>query len=120
MAEGDGVANQGIRVRLDGTATEWDVGALRKWLRREQPLDERVRAGELRIHERPVPDGTGAPMGVGTEIVLVVTGAGAAVFFQELLDQVKRAVAAWRANRDAVEAGDPPDAEVEPVNVDDR
>ncbi|MFI8088802.1 hypothetical protein ACIF9R_10855 [Streptomyces sp. NPDC086080] len=120
MAEGDGVANQGIRVRLGGTATERDIGALRKWLEREQPLDERVRAGELRMYERPGTDGTGAPMGVGMDILLVVTGAGAAVFFEELLGQVKRAVSAWLANRGAVETGDPPAAEVEPVNVDDR
>ena len=120
MAEGDGVATQGIRVRLDGTAAERDIGALRKWLEREQPLHERMDAGELRIYERPGTDGTGAPMGVGMDIVLVVTGAGAAVMFEELLAQVKRAVSAWRANRNAVESGDPPDAEVEPVNVDDR
>ncbi|KOT30764.1 hypothetical protein ADK41_31660 [Streptomyces caelestis] len=120
MAEGDGVANQGIRVRLDGTATERDIGALRKWLEREEPLDERVRAGELRIQERPRTDGTGTPMGVGMDIVLVVTGAAASVFFQELLDQVKRAVSAWQANRREVEDGAPPEDRVEPVNLDDR
>ncbi|MEU9349965.1 hypothetical protein AB0D65_02835 [Streptomyces griseoloalbus] len=120
MAEGDGVANQVIRVRLDGSATESDIGALRKWLEREKPLEERVRAGELRIHERPRTDETGAPMGVGMDIVVVIVGAGAGAVFTELLDQVKRAVSAWRANRRDVEDGEPPEGRVEPVNLDDR
>lgn len=120
MAEGDGVANQGIRVRLDGTATESDIGALRTWLEREKPLEERVRAGELRIHERPRTDESGAPMGVGMDIVVVLVGAGAGAVFQELLDQVKRAVSAWRANRRDVEDGEPPEGGVEPVDLDDR
>ncbi|MFJ9666386.1 hypothetical protein ACIRPP_17495 [Streptomyces sp. NPDC101219] len=120
MAEGDGVADAGIRVRLDGTASESDIGALRKWLEREKPLDELVRAGELRIHERRRTDETGAPMGAGMEIVLVIVGAGAGAVFTELVDQVKRAVSAWRANRRDVEDGEPPEGRVDRVNLDGR
>ncbi|MFE9771296.1 hypothetical protein ACFYOV_06410 [Streptomyces sp. NPDC005931] len=120
MAEGDGVANQGIRVRLDGTASERDVGALRRWLEREQPLDELVREGRLQIRERRRTDETGAPMGAGMEIVVVIVGAAATVVFQELLDRVKRAVSAWQANRRDVEDGEPPEDRVEPVTLDDR
>ncbi|CAL9477351.1 hypothetical protein SUDANB70_02965 [Streptomyces sp. enrichment culture] len=114
------MADAGIRVRLDGTASESDIGALRKWLEREKPLHERVRAGELRILERSRTDEEGAPMGAGLEIVLVVVGAGAGVVFTELLEQVKRAVTAWRANRRDVENGEPPEGRVEPVDLDDR
>ncbi|GHB24189.1 hypothetical protein GCM10010377_12700 [Streptomyces viridiviolaceus] len=120
MAEGDSVANRGIRVRLDDTATESDIGALRKWLEREKPLDELVRAGELRIHEQRRTDETGSPMGAGMDIVMVLTGAAASTVFQEVLDRVKRAVTAWRDNRREVENGESPGARVEPVNTDDR
>ncbi|MFI8188580.1 hypothetical protein ACIF8T_07225 [Streptomyces sp. NPDC085946] len=126
MAEGDGVADtdaagQGIRVRLDGTASESDIGALRKWLEREKALDELVRAGRLRIHERSSSDEeTGAPMGVGMEIVVAVVGGAASVLMQELLVQVKAAVEAWRANRRDVEDGEPPEGQADPVNLDDR
>jgi hypothetical protein len=120
MAEGDGVANQGIRVRLDGTASESDVGALRKWLEREKPLDELVRAGRLQIHERRRDDEPGAPMGVGMDIVVALIGAGAATVFKELLGQVKQSVEAWRVNRAAVEDGDPPEGRVDTVDLDDR
>ncbi len=114
------MANQGIRIRLVGRAADSDIGALRKWLEREKPLEERVRAGQLKIHERPRTDETGTPMGVGSDIVLIVTGAAATVVFQELLDQVRRAVSAWRDNRRDVEDGEPPEGRVEPVNLDDR
>ncbi|GAA3990455.1 hypothetical protein OG252_25145 [Streptomyces sp. NBC_01352] len=120
MAEGDGVANHGIRVRLDGTASESDVGALRKWLEREKPLDELVRAGRLQIHERHRTDEPGAPMGVGMDIVVTMIGSGAAIVFNELLGQVKRSVEAWRVNRRAVEDGDPPEGRVDTVGLDDR
>ncbi|PAZ16444.1 hypothetical protein CLM62_07680 [Streptomyces sp. SA15] len=120
MAEGDEVAGRGIRVRLEGDATESDVGALRKWLEREKPLDELVRSGRLQIHERSRGDETGAPMGVGMEIVVALTGGAASVVFRELLDQVKRAVEAWRANRSEVEDGEPPEARVDTVDPDDR
>ncbi|WP_461080888.1 hypothetical protein [Streptomyces deserti] len=116
-----GVANQGIRVRLDGTASESDIGALRKWLEREKPLDELVRAGRLRIDERRGTDEeTGAPMGIGMEIVVALVGGAASVAFRDLLDQVKAAVQAWRENRREVEDGEPPEGQVDPVPLDDR
>lgn len=114
------MANQGIRVRLDGTATDSDIGALHKWLEREQPLEEMVRAGDLRIEGRSRSDESGAPMGVGMDIVILLVNAGAGVAVAELVDQVKKAVAAWRANRRDVESGEPPLETVEPVNLDDR
>ncbi|GAA2539925.1 MULTISPECIES: hypothetical protein [Streptomyces] len=123
MAEGDGVANQDIRVWLEEAANPGDIGALRKWLEREKPIDELLRAGELQIQERQVrrrgTDETGAPMGLGMEIVLVVIGAAAGAIFNELLEQVKDAVKAWLANRRDVEDGEPPVGGVEPVNRDD-
>ncbi|MEU9554596.1 hypothetical protein [Streptomyces fumanus] len=120
MAEGDEVATMDIRVRLDGTATESDIGALRKWLEREKPLDELVRAGRLQIHERSRADEPGAPMGLGMEIVVAMVGGAASVAFRELLDQVKAAVEAWRTNRRQVEDGEPPEGRVDPVTHDDR
>ncbi|MFI0503373.1 hypothetical protein ACH3WN_10965 [Streptomyces albogriseolus] len=120
MAEGDGVADQDIRIRLDGSATEGDVTALHNWLEREKPLDDLLRGGKLRIRERPAADHDGAPMGTSQEIVIAVTSAGATVVFQELLEQVKRGVVAWRDNRREVENGEPPQGRVEPVNRDDR
>ncbi|WP_345619373.1 hypothetical protein [Streptomyces ziwulingensis] len=109
-------------MRLDGSATESDVGALRKWLERETPLDELVRAGRLQIHERSStdPDETGAPMGVGMEIVVAMVSGAASVAFRDLLDQVKGAVEAWRENRREVEDGEPPEGRVDPVNHRDR
>ncbi|MFV0134750.1 hypothetical protein ACLGIH_16200 [Streptomyces sp. HMX87] len=121
MAEGDGVATRGVRVQLDDTATERDLRALRMWLEREKPLYELIRDGQVQIRERQVTGGgTGTPMGLGMEIVVAVVGGATAVVFQELLEQVKGAVAAWRANRREVENGEPPGDRVEPVNADDR
>ncbi|MEV7795850.1 hypothetical protein [Streptomyces sp. NPDC087512] len=120
MADGDGVVARGVRIRLDGTASESDIGALHKWLEREQPLDALVRAGRLRIDERRRTDETGAPMGIGMEIVVALAGSVSAVMFQEVLNQVKGAVDAWRANRSEVEDGEPPEGRVEPVDLDDR
>ncbi|MGP4010604.1 hypothetical protein [Streptomyces sp. 4N124] len=121
MAEGDGVADRaerGIRVRLDETAGEGDLDALRKWLEREQPLDEMVREGTLRIHERARTDETGAPMGAGMEIVIELIGAAASAVFLQLLTQVGRSVDAWRANRRQVEDGEPPAGTVDPLDGD--
>ncbi|MEQ8145648.1 hypothetical protein [Streptomyces sp. OP7] len=126
MAEGDGVADQDICIRLDGTATEGDIAALRNWLEREKPLDDLLGHGRVRMRVRPATDvgpatdRSGAPMGTSTEIVIAVTSAGATVVFQELLEQVKRGVLAWQANRRRVENGEPPQGRVEPVNRDDR
>jgi hypothetical protein len=114
------VADQEIRVRLDGTADARDVGALMAWLAREEPLDERVRAGELRIDEgQPSEPGPGAPMGVGSEIVVALVGAAAAPVFNQVVQDIRRAVDAWRGNRREVEHGEPPDVLVDVVNSDD-
>ncbi|MFJ8198947.1 hypothetical protein [Streptomyces sp. NPDC096152] len=119
MAEGDGVAGRGIRVRLDGSAGSTnDVAALKAWLERERPLEELVRGGRLRILERPRTDGPPGHMGVGMEILLVVVGVGTEITFRELLAQTKRAVAAWKENRRRVERGDPPEERVDPVDLD--
>ncbi|MFD5569911.1 MULTISPECIES: hypothetical protein [Streptomyces] len=112
------MANRVVRVRLDETATEKDVGALRRWLEREQRLDEMVRAGELRIHERRRTDGSGAPMGVGMEIIVAMIGGSASVALNHLVVQVTKAVEAWRVNRREVEDGDPPEGSVDPVDLD--
>ncbi|MFZ4152277.1 hypothetical protein [Streptomyces pseudogriseolus] len=116
MAEGDGVADQDICIRLEGNATEGDVTALRNWLERERPLEDLLRGGRVRIRERPATDHDGTPMGTSQEIVIAVTSAGATVVFQELLEQVRRGVRAWRDNRREVENGEPPQGRVEPVN----
>ncbi|MEU6812859.1 hypothetical protein ABZ920_28540 [Streptomyces sp. NPDC046831] len=118
MAEGEGVAGRGIRVRLDGSASRSDVGALKAWLEREKPLEELVRAGRLRILERPRTDGPPGHMGTGMEIVLAVVTSAATVGFEQLLAQTTRAVSAWLANRREVESGDPPEGRVDPVNLD--
>ncbi|WP_308298782.1 hypothetical protein [Streptomyces sp. GESEQ-35] len=107
-----------IRVRLDGTASGSDLDALRKWLEREQPLDEMVREGRLRIQERARTDETGAPMGVGTDIVIQLIGAAAGAVFLQLLNQVGRSVEAWRANRREVQDGEPPTGTVDPLDGD--
>ncbi|GAB2734999.1 hypothetical protein GCM10027072_32260 [Streptomyces bullii] len=116
------MAARSIRVRLDGTATESDVGALHKWLEREKPLDEMVRASKLQIHERRRTDesdetggdDTRTPMGVDMEIVVTVLET--TVLLVEVLDLVRRAVDAWRGNRARVEDGDPPGVSVDPVD----
>jgi hypothetical protein len=118
MAEGEGVAGRGIRVRLDGSASNKDVSALKAWLERENPLDELVRDGRLRILEQPRSDVPPGHMGAGMEILLVVVGVGADVVFKELLAQTRRAVTAWRDNRHRVEPGASPKERVDPVNVD--
>ncbi|NJP51121.1 hypothetical protein HCJ93_13810 [Streptomyces sp. SBST2-5] len=120
MAEGDGVAKQGICVRLDGPASESDIPALRSWLERERLLEELMRKGALRIEERPRTDESGAPMGLGTDILITLVNAAAGVAVAELVVQVKKAVRAWKENRRTVESGDPPSDSVEPVDVDDR
>ncbi|MDN0200455.1 hypothetical protein [Streptomyces sp. S.PNR 29] len=119
------MAARSVRVRLDG-ATESDVGALHKWLEREKPLDELVRAGKLQIHERPRTDAdeTGTPMGVDLEIVVTVLET--TVLLVEVVDLVRRAVDAWKRNRSQVEDGAPPQVSVdregpaEPVVPEDR
>ncbi|MGW2516111.1 hypothetical protein ACWC09_03595 [Streptomyces sp. NPDC001617] len=120
MAEGDGVANREIRVRLDRTASDGDIVALRKWLEREEPLAVWARERELQfeLRDRRNED-PGTPMGFGTEVVVVLIGAGASAAFKELLVAVRLAVVAWQDNRRSVESGEPPRADVDGA-ADDR
>ncbi|MET7438934.1 hypothetical protein ACWERY_09875 [Streptomyces sp. NPDC004082] len=125
MTDGEGVATRAIRVRLDGTASQGDIGALKKWLEREKPLEELARNGDLRIQERAGTDdqGTdehGRPMGAGIEILLLLAGAAAQSTFDIVFKQVRRGVKAWYENRRSVESGDPPDYDVDPVDLDER
>ncbi|MFI6468161.1 hypothetical protein [Streptomyces sp. NPDC050528] len=113
------MADQEIRVRLDGTADARDVGALMAWLAREEPLEERLRAGELRVGEaRPREVEAGAPMGVGSEIVVALVSSAAAPVFNQLVQDIRRAVVAWRNNRRDVEHGEPPQVDVDVVSSD--
>ncbi|GED85837.1 hypothetical protein [Streptomyces sp. 6-11-2] len=118
MAEGDGVAGRGVRVRLDGSASNKDVGALKAWLEREKPLEDLVSGGRLRIVEQPRSDVPPGRMGAGMEILLFLLGAGAEAVFDELVAQTRRAVAAWLENRRRVESGDSPRTHVDPVHHD--
>ncbi len=113
------MADQTIRLRLDGTADARDVGALMAWLAREEPLEERVRAGGLRISEaRSSEPESGAPMGVGSEIVVALVSSAATPVFHQLVQEIRRAVVAWRDNRREVEHGDPPQVDVDVVSSD--
>ncbi|MFD4875237.1 hypothetical protein ACFWOB_18005 [Streptomyces sp. NPDC058420] len=113
------MADQRIHLRLDGTADARDVGALMAWLAREEPLEERVRAGGLRISEaRSSEPESGAPMGVGSEIVVALVSSAAAPVFNQLVQEIRRAVVAWRDNRREVEHGDPPQVDVDVVSSD--
>ncbi|GAA0902704.1 effector-associated constant component EACC1 [Streptomyces thermoalcalitolerans] len=120
MAEGDSVVGPDIRVRLDGNASNKDIGALKAWLERERPLEELVRDGRLRILERPRSDGPPGHMGAGMEILLVLIGAGAQALAGELLTQTRRAVEAWLENHRRVEPGHAPEARVDPVHRDEE
>ncbi|WP_405992039.1 hypothetical protein [Streptomyces sp. NBC_00986] len=113
------MADQRIRIRLDGTEDARDVGALMAWLEREGPLEERLRAGELQVREaRPSGAEPGAPMGVGSEIVVALVSSAAAPVFNQLVQDISRAVAAWRNNRREVEHGEPPQVDVDVVSSD--
>ncbi|MFJ4775892.1 hypothetical protein [Streptomyces sp. NPDC088762] len=109
------MTNSAIRVRLTEGASESDVRALKAWLEREHRLETHRNNGRLEIQERAgTEDGPGSPMGVGLEIVLVLIGAAAPKLFDEVFEQVKSGVRAWRENRRAVEHGEPPEVEVAP------
>lgn len=107
------MANTAIRVRLTQGASESDTGALKAWLEREQKLEALRNSGGLEIQERAgTEDGSGSPMGAGMEITLVLIGAVGPKLFEEVFEQVKSGVRAWRENRRSVERGDPPEVEV--------
>ncbi|MCS0635450.1 hypothetical protein NX801_07215 [Streptomyces sp. LP05-1] len=113
MAYGEGGApRQVIRIRPAGETPGSDVEALRVWLARERFLSERLARGECRLQERPVADATGTPMGLGSEIVLVVVQGVTGVVVLELMEQAKSAVREWQENRRSVGDDDPPDFDV--------
>ncbi|MEV6732601.1 MULTISPECIES: hypothetical protein [unclassified Streptomyces] len=102
-------------MRLTQGASESDIGALKAWLEREQKLERHRNDGVLEIHVRAgTEDGPGSPMGTGMEITLVLIGAAASKLFDEVFEQVKSGVRAWRENRRSVERGEPPEVEVAP------
>ncbi len=109
------MANNAVRVRLTQGASESDIGALKAWLEREQKLEALRNTGRLEIQERAgTADGSASPMGAGLEIMLVLIGAAGPKLFDEVFEQVKSGVRAWRENRRAVERGEPPEVEVVP------
>ncbi|MBW5482172.1 hypothetical protein [Streptomyces bambusae] len=111
------MANTAVRVRLTRGASEGDVAALKAWLERERKLEALRSSGELEIQERAgTQDGQGQarPMGAGLDIMLVLIGAAAPKLFDEVYEQVKSGVRAWRENRRDVENGEPPEVEVAP------
>ncbi|WP_030376838.1 MULTISPECIES: hypothetical protein [unclassified Streptomyces] len=121
MAEGDGVADRGIRVRLSGTADDSDIDALKSWLEREQPLEALVREGRLVIQMRSDTSATverGSPMGLGMEIFLAFVGGASGELVRRVTVTVERAFSAWQENRRDVERGDPPDGRVDAVTPD--
>ncbi|WP_416972385.1 hypothetical protein [Streptomyces sp. 4F14] len=113
MAEGEAVAGSGVRVRLDGS--RGDVGALKAWLEREEPLGRLVREGKLRIEERARGGEGREHMGVELELVLqLVEGV---VATGTLLGWTKRSVDSWKENRRQVERGTTlPEPRVEPFS----
>ncbi|POX56911.1 hypothetical protein C3489_03005 [Streptomyces sp. Ru71] len=113
MAEGDAEAGAGVRVALDASASRADVGALQAWLEQEQPIQELVRAGALRIEVRPG-DGADEHMGSAWEIALHIVGEVTTV--ATLAEYTSRAVKAWKANRRRVENGEPPRTRVDPLD----
>ncbi|MER5911583.1 hypothetical protein ABT124_14000 [Streptomyces sp. NPDC001982] len=120
MTEGDAVPELGVRVRLDGRASDSDVNALKAWLEREKPLEERIREDTLRIEVRHRTDQPPGHMGFGTEIVLVVLGSATSAAVTGLMGYVERAVRAWLENRGRVESGESPTPNVEPLDSDER
>ncbi|SEN75157.1 hypothetical protein [Actinacidiphila rubida] len=104
--QGDGGGRQ-IRIRLQG-GSQRDLGALHRWLGREDWFARAERDSGLRV-AFPEEDGTaretgpeGPPMGgVITELVLVVAGAAMSPAFEDLYTRVKAAVRAWADNSGA-------------------
>lgn len=119
MTDGEHGGRSAIRVTLRGdTTSNVDVDALKKWLERERVLEVLIKNNELRIHEHAHDDGgsdgTGATMGVGMDILLVITGAAASSVFDTVLAATQAGVKAWRENRLSVESDPPPVVDITP------
>jgi hypothetical protein len=112
MASGEGVTRHEIRIRPVQETSHSDVDALLTWLMREPLVKEKLEKGELRVEQRATPDERGTPMGLGTEIVLVVLQGVVGVVVAALLEQAKSAVREWQENRRSVGEDDPPDFDV--------
>lgn len=119
MTDGEHGDRSAIRVTLRGdTTNDVDVDALKKWLERERGLEVLVKDNKLRIYERPRDDAgsddAGPTMGVGMDILLVMTGAVTPHIFDAVLTATKAGVKAWRENRQSVESDPPPVVDVTP------
>lgn len=115
MNEGEGLANRAVRIRLGQGASASDVGALKAWLEREHKLEALRSSGDLEIRERAgAEEHAESPMGAGLEILLVLVGIAGPKIFDEVYEQAKSGVRAWRENRRSVERGEPPEVEVVP------
>lgn len=110
-----------IRIRLDSGGAR-DLGALHRWLSREEWFVRAERDYGLRVTYREE-DGTermaypdGPPMGsLFAELVLWVVGTAVAPAFEDLYTRVKAAVRAWADNSGA----DMPRLEVGTPGLDD-
>ncbi|MEU9254407.1 hypothetical protein AB0D66_21425 [Streptomyces sp. NPDC048270] len=116
MNDGEGSAKKWvIRVRLGQGAGASDVHALKAWLEREHRLEALRNSGDLEITERAGgEERPGSPMGAGLEIGLVLAAIVGPKIFDDVYEQAKSGVRAWRQNRRSVEAGEPPEVEVVP------
>ncbi|MGX1560568.1 hypothetical protein [Streptomyces sp. NPDC055506] len=93
-----------------------DVRALRAWLERDEPLEQLLSAGQLRIEERTstdVPKGRLGPPDI--ELVLQLLGDLATVV--ALTEYTNRAVKTWKNNRRRLQGGEP-DSEIRPLGPD--
>ncbi|MFI6373831.1 hypothetical protein [Streptomyces sp. NPDC050546] len=115
MTEGDEVAVLGVRVRLGVGATGDDVRALRAWLERDEPLEQLLSAGQLRIEERTSTDAPKGRLGPDIELVLQLLGDVATVV--ALTEYTNRAVKTWKNNRRRLQGGEP-DSEIRPLGPD--
>ncbi|MFJ3928366.1 hypothetical protein [Streptomyces sp. NPDC090022] len=112
---GEGLAKKVVRIRLGHGASASDVGALKAWLEREHKLEVLRGRGDLEIREQAGAEEPGSsPMGAGLEILLVVVGVVGPKLFDEVYEQAKSGVRAWRENRRSVEQGEPPEVDVVP------
>ncbi|MGR4878296.1 hypothetical protein ACIPUC_02515 [Streptomyces sp. LARHCF249] len=110
------MAKTAVRIRLGQGANASDVGALKAWLEREHKLEALRSSGDLEIRERAAAEeNAGSPMGAGLEIMLVLVGIVGPKLFEEVYEQAKSGVRAWRENRRSVERGEPPEVEVDVV-----
>ncbi|MFB9541701.1 MULTISPECIES: hypothetical protein [Streptomyces] len=92
-----------------------DVRALRAWLERDEPLEELLSAGKLRIEERTSTEGPKGRLGPDIELVLQLLGHAATVV--ALTEYTNRAVKTWKNNRRRLQGGEP-DSEIRPLGSD--